>query len=256
MHIDIDPQVLARVRAAQSSVVVAGHFSLAENMQELSHEGDAEVQSFAAGVHLVQQARYCGCDSRVVVWINDIGVPNEVRQQLKQAARLPDNYREIVAQARLAERDVVVIFESTMRNRASVLARKLFKWEPDLFEKVNADSADLVRCVSNHSCDIAEQGNQSAYVVEGPDGERLVVKEGPNPKCNMILATLFLYLKDQYAPKLILNVFNDIYAYRLSLGVHVSQAIIGNPTPTANVFCDGERIYRGATDCLFEEEPA
>lgn len=256
MHIDIDQRILSRVRAAPSSVVVAGHFSLAENMQELSNEGDAEAQSFAVGVHLVQQARHCGCDSRAVVWINDIGVPNELRQQLKEAGSLPDNYRRILTQAQLEEGDVVVIFESTMRNRASVLARKLFKWDPDMFEKVNANQEGLVRCVSNRSCDIPEQRNQSAYVVEGPDGERLVVKEGPNPKCNMILATLFLYLKDHYAPKLILNVFNDIYAYRLSLGVHVSQAVIGNPTPITNVFCDGDRIYAGASDCLFEEEPA
>lgn len=254
MQIDIGMDILMRARSASSSVVVAGHYSLADNMQELSSDGEPEVQSFAVGAHLVAQARHCGCTSRLVVWINDIGVPNGKRQDLKEHYALPDNYLRIIEGSGLDPAEVVVIFESTMRNKASVLARKLFKWEPELFEKVSASRGDLVRCVSADACGLDGPKAQTAYVVEGPTGEPLVVKEGPNPKCNMILATLFAHLRERFSPKLILTVFNDIYAYRLSLGVHVSQAILGNPTPMTSVLCDGQKVYCGASDCLYRND--
>ena len=40
--------------------------------------------------------------------------------------------------------------------------------------------------------------------------------------------------------QLILNIFNELYAYRLKLGIHVSQAIFDNQAPIKSVFCDGE----------------
>ncbi len=42
--------------------------------------------------------------------------------------------------------------------------------------------------------------------------------------------------------KLIVNVFNELYAYRLDLGIHVSQKILDNPSSFINVFCDGKHF--------------
>lgn len=79
--------------------------------------------------------------------------------------------------------------------------------------------------------------------MRGPSGEHLVVKEGSNPKCNFILATLFEQVCKRYAPRTVVNIFNELYAYRLSLGLHVAKAILNNRTPFVNLLCDGTRLY-------------
>jgi hypothetical protein len=134
------------------------------------------------------------------------------------------------------------MFESTMRNKASTLLRKIYKRRPQLFERVSASSEGLVRCVQSTVCEMETSTTNTAYVVSGPDAEKLVVKEGPNPKCNLILATLFNELRQLFAPKLQINVFNNVYRYRLQLGIHVSRKVLENTTPFLNVFCDGDDV--------------
>ncbi len=46
-------QLVERYHDVDSSVVIAGHYCLAEDMQELSHEGVEEASSFQLGTSLV-----------------------------------------------------------------------------------------------------------------------------------------------------------------------------------------------------------
>lgn len=231
--------ILNRMPPQQSSVVVAGHYCLADHMQELSAECDAEARSFVVGARLVAEALRQDGKSHMVLWVNDIGIEAEQRAFIKNHYELPENYQTILERVGLPKKHLSVMFESTMRNKASTLLRKIYKRRPQLFERVSASSEDLVRCVQNTVCDMEASSAETAYVVSGPDAEKLVVKEGPNPKCNLILATFFNELRQLFAPQLQINVFNNIYRYRLQLGIHVSRQVLENTTPFHNVFCDG-----------------
>lgn len=226
----------------EPSVVVAGHYCLADGMEELSNEGEGEVMSFAFGVELVAEAIQRGLNSNLVLWVNDIGIEVEDRQSLKADYVLPANYQQILDSSGLASDRLIILFESTMRNKASVLLRKLYRRKSNLFERVDSKSKNLVRCVEDSQCDLESHSTTVAYIVKGPNDEKLVVKDGSNPKCNFILATFFQELTKKYQAKLIVNVFNELYVYRLGLGIHVSQKILDNSSSFINVFCDGEHF--------------
>lgn len=236
-------EVLDRLNPNYPAVVVAGHYSLADYMEDVSSNGESEVTSFAVGVSLVSCAIKQGKTMTLVLFINDIGITGSHRENLKNNYTLPENYQKIMDQASLERKHLTVVFESAMRNKASTLLRKIYKREPEIFERVNARDANLVRCVSSTSCDFEPTGHH-AYVVSGPSGEKLVVKEGPNPKCNLILATFFNEISKKLSPKVIINVFNEIYAYRLSLGVHVCQQVLKNKTSFKNIYCDGVALVQ------------
>ena len=230
--------LVERLCGAGSSVVVAGHYCLAQDMQDLSHEGEEEASSFQLGAEMVAVTLRKGGQSRLILWVNDIGIPPAERSAIKEAYRLPCNYQAILDDAGLAAEQLVVCFESTMRNKASTLLRKLYKRTPNKFLRIDSTSADLVRCVGDSKCDIEQRG-QMAYTIVGPAGEQLVVKDGPNPKCNLILASLFDDLSKKYRPEIQINIFNELYSYRIGLGVHVFRRLLENQTPIVNIFCDG-----------------
>lgn len=240
IHTDLHETLEQSVTAVERSLIVAGHYSYADYMRDVSNEGEAEAMSFELGVRLVTEALDQGRFSRLVLLINDIGVTAAQRNQLKEGYELPANYRQMMASAGLGDQHLEVMFESTMRNKASTGLRKVYKRKPDLFEKVRPGETDLVRCVAATACEREASDRATAYVVSGPDGERLVVKEGPNPKCNLIMGTFFFELTKRFQPQLILNVFNELYAYRLKLGIHVSQIVFDTQAPIKSVFCDGE----------------
>lgn len=226
---------------ADNSIVVAGHYCLAQAMNELSHESETEAKSFEVGVRLVSDALKRNVQSDLVLWVNDIAIEPSRRLTIKKNYRIPDNYAAIISQYDLDETNVTVFFESTMRNKASVLLRKLYKRTPELFKKVSASQSDLVRCIDTQQCGF-ESAEKIAYVVNGPDGESLVVKEGSNPKCNLILAVLFSDLQKKFSSSSLINVFNTVYTYRLKLGIHVSQEILNSDITFHNIFCDGNEI--------------
>lgn len=247
--IDTDSKrdLLRLVVEDEPSVVVAGHYSLADDMSDVSNEGKAEAMSFELGAGLAAGAIHHGRICQLVLMINDIGVQTDQRHQFKDGYELPANYRRILTSAGLDEAQLKIMFESTMRNKASTSLRKIYKRRPQLFDRVAPGEAGLVRCVNRTACEAEHGAGGTAYVVPGPSGERLVVKEGSNPKCNLIMATFFHDIVKMYQPKQIVNIFNELYTYRLSLGIHVSQLIYDNNTPFTNVFCDGQHVQIDAT---------
>lgn len=233
-------QLVQRFHGVDSSVVVAGHYCLAEDMQDLSHEGEEEASSFQLGAKLVAATLNNGGQSRLILWVNDIGIAPERRRAIKENYSLPANYQAIFDAERIPRQNLIVCFESTMRNKASKLLRKIYKRTPQLLSKICSARPDLVRCVGDSSCSIARPGKM-AYTIAGPIGEKLVVKDGPNPKCNMILASLFNELIEKYRPAVHINIFNELYAYRIGLGVYVFRLLLENHTPIFNIYCDDSR---------------
>lgn len=160
---------------------------------------------------------------------------------LKEGYKIPQNYQRILDKSGIDPASVDVVFESTIRNKASVLLRKLYARSPHLFRKVSSTTEGLVRCVSSSICGI-EAEVKDAYVISGPNLEDLVVKEGPNPKCNLILATLFDGIIKDKKPDRIINIFNNIYAYRISLGIHVASTLMQCRVEMDSLFCENLEI--------------
>lgn len=223
------------------TAVLAGHYCVSENMSELSHEEESEQASFAYGASIVSSAREYGLRSSLILWVNDIGVNPDKRMMLKELYQIPQNYQRILDKCGIDPASVDVMFESTMRNKASVLLRKLYARSPHLFRKVSSTSEGLVRCVSNSICGIEAEA-KDVYVITGPNMEDLVVKEGPNPKCNLILATLFNGIIKDKNPDRIINIFNNIYNYRISLGIHVLSILMQCRVEMDSLFCEGAEI--------------
>ena len=224
--------------------VVAGHYCVAPELEDLSSRGDAETLSFQKGLEVHAALRDGGRQSVVCLWVNDIGISSGQRAQMKASYQIPDNYVQLAHQAGVAASDIQVLFESAARNKASTLLRKLSKNMPELFRRHHSSESGLMRCVEGVSCEIGQ--DQRAYVIDGPEGENLVVKEGPNPKCNLVLATLFLGLREQHGCDGIVNVFNSIYVNRIRLGVYVFERLFSRVSPVVfdHYFCDEARIRR------------
>lgn len=238
-------------------IVVAGHYSLADYLQEVSNNGDAEAASFNAGVKLVNHAINEGRSSQLVLLINDIGLNKKEREKVKNGYKLPSNYFDIMHREGLDVKFLTIIFESFVRNKASTLLRKLYKRKPYLFERTDSADSELCRCVAKSSC--ANSGTEIAssnisYVIKGLNGEKLVVKDGPNPKCNLILATFFRDICDKFKPQIIVNIFNNVYQNRIRLGQYVGKEILDVTISMINVFSEGSEILLDESD-RFDSSP-
>lgn len=236
------PSSLNKLIGRKKIAVVAGHYCVSPDLEDLSNNGEAEELSFSKGIEMVSKLHDQGQAAVLCLWVNDIGISIDQRTILKEKYKLPNNYAQLIKHAGMSESDVLILFESSARNKASTLLKKLVKKEPTLFRKHNSSDSDLIRCIEGVMCEIST--SLSAYVIDGPDGENLVVKEGPNPKCNLILATLFLTLQQQHQFDTIVNIFNDIYINRIRLGLHVYHQLFlkENPMIFNNYFCGDNHI--------------
>lgn len=224
--------------------IVAGHYCVSEGLPELSNTGAPETMSFLAGAKLVKHLQRQEQKSVLLLWINDIGICPVERAALKEASRIPNNYLGILESEGLSTEVVTVMFESSMRNKASTDLRKILKKKPDIFRRLPSDRPGLVRCIDPVLCSIeGDIDERFVYVVDGPKGEELVVKEGPNPKCNFILANLISQIIKSYRSTKIVHIFNDLYMSRIGLGVHVAHLLYDVRADFTNLFCDGDSLY-------------
>lgn len=228
--------------ATNSVSIIAGHYCIAPGLDGLSHTETTEQMSFRYGASLCRERLDACAEARVYLWVNDIGIDPESRAVLRETFRIPDNYLLIAEAAGLSPADIRVLFESAARNKASTLLRKIRKKMPDRFRTHAGTEPSLLRCVEGLACSMDE--DRIAYVMDGPDGENLVVKEGPNPKCSLILASLFLHIARESGCRNIINVFNSIYTNRIRLGIHVYSELFANETPISfsNYFCEDDKV--------------
>jgi len=223
--------------------IVAGHYSLAPDYAALSSDAAVEQRSFQQGIELAILSERLGAESRLVLWVNDIGIDVEERDALKRRYVLPIPYRRIADRLRFDPEKIEVVFESTMRNKGSTLIRRFEKRMPTLVRRVSAAAMGLIRCIEDEACDLESAGAGEAMVIAGPGGEDLVLKEGAHPKCCLILATLFRQLHAGDRGEYIANVFNGLYAARLAYGVHVARTLFQLRMPIHNAFIDESGLY-------------
>lgn len=236
---DREDRILRELSELAPTTIVAGHYCMNPELSELSHTGESEVASFRFGARLHARVRAAQCSSNLVLWVNDIGSAQAERDAMKRGRELPAGYRDILNEVGIAVSDVEVLFETTIRNRASVLTRKLARHCPETFQVVSSDNPGLVRCVEPHMCSEAETSPRRAYTLTGPYGERLVVKDGPNPKCSLILAVLFRRLERAHPGHRVVNMFNAVYRARIALGIHVGRVLFNSRQQYTNLFFDG-----------------
>jgi len=223
--------------------IIAGHYCLAEELTDLSSDCATEELSFRIGAEFHKKLKQVAIPSRMVLWVNDIGISSTLREQIKQEYVLPYNYQNILDELGFDSASVRVVFESSSRNKASTLLRKKMNKNPDRYLKYDSSDPRLVRCIPGNQCDLAEPTGITAYAIMGPDGYPLVMKEGSNPKCNLILATLFEGSVSQGKEVVFVNVFNSIYVERIRLGIHVAQEVFGVPNTFINMFCDDDSCF-------------
>ncbi|MDQ2696818.1 MAG: hypothetical protein M3Z21_15860 [Pseudomonadota bacterium] len=223
--------------------VIAGHYCVAPHMAELSYEMEAEQNSFKLGASLASALMERGKQAVLIVWVNDIGIAPEQRARLKSDYQLPDPYARLLTSRQSRLLSIRIFFESSMRNKASKRLRQLYRLKSHLIWKAVANQEGLVRCVNNACFNRELHGELTAYVTKGPNGEDLVLKDGPNPKCNSILATLFEEVSNTCSPDQIVTIFNDVYINRIMLGVFVAEKIFAVGKPMRSFFCDEERVF-------------
>lgn len=230
-------------------VIIAGHYCVNPELSELNSDSDVEFLSWKKGLELHANSKE---KSTIVLWVNDIGVNQQDREVLKNNYKIPDNYRLAMNKYGISITDINIEFESTIRNKASVYIKKLNKSCPGYLKKVIANDKSLTRCVSNYFCSIDDARTIYSYVINGPNNESLVVKDGPNPKCNLILATLY----DKYAMQdevVIHNIFNGIYESRIEFGIYVYKSIYSGTASFNNIFVNfGADVTDSKTNKSYE----
>lgn len=226
----------------QEIIIFAGHYCISPELADLSSEGETESFSFELGIRLYQSLLKHDLKPRMILWVNDIGINAEERNAIKESFTIPENYCQTLKNAGVNQDAVKVVFESSSRNKASTLLRKRMKKTPEKFKKYNSGDSNLIRCIDMDVCSIEE--NKTVYTIPGPEGDPLVMKEGSNPKCNLILATLFYQSAQKNDDALFINVFNDIYIERIRLGTFVAKEVYDMNQTFINLFCDEDSFYR------------
>jgi len=227
----------------KSSLVVSGHYDAALDGSKASYPGVVETLSFETGADLVRRAHRLSKNCRLALWVNDMAISQAERDDFKQNYTLPYPYAEILRRHQLKDHDICVLYESALRNLAETGLRAIYKKMPYLFDRIEATDTALLRSVGAAASRPTEPGaEQTAYVIRGPYRESLVLKDGPHPQYNLILATLLHELNKRFSPGMIITIFNETDVYRLSLGMHVARTLFGLATPMMNVYCDHEEL--------------
>lgn len=234
--------VIKRLPRSGSAIVLAGHYCLAPDLQTFSHEGVEEASSFRLGATIaaamLAQNRYC----KLVLCVDDIGVPPEERNKIKSTYALPCNYRSILDQERLSADSLTVCFASTLRNSASALLRKLYRGSPEHVIRDSSTRDGLVRCSDGGNCSV-DTGGGVACKVASCSGENPAAEDERKFMCNIVLATLFDDLRARFHPDFQVNIFNEQYSSRLNMGRQVARTLLVNDTPMINLFCKDGRYF-------------
>jgi hypothetical protein len=223
--------------------LLAGHYCISNNLSDLSNFSESEFLSFKSGIFFYKMLIDNGVRSNLYLWINDIGINPDKRAKIKENFIIPDNYKEILDDFGFLISDVTIIFESSTRNKAIKTLTKSLKNNPDIFKIYDSNDKSLVRCVDNQTCQAFE--SKKSYTVMGPDDMPLVMRDGDNPKCNLILAVLFKSISDSFKNDIFINFFNDIYINRIYLGVYVFDKIFYKDKVFLNYYCDENLCYLG-----------
>ncbi|HCA08957.1 hypothetical protein [Chryseobacterium sp.] len=222
--------------------IIAGHYCIADGLEDLSNEGESEVHSFELGLESFKYLKSKGNKVSFNLWINDIGVDISFRKEFKELYKIPENYLMILDQYDVKSSALDIYFESSVRNRAMLEFRKRYKVSPEKYTLFNSNEQSLVRCINNDQCEISE--SKTAYTIMGPDGNPIVMREGASVKCNLILATLLHLVYNKHQSEDIIHISNDIYVDRVRLGEYVASEVYNLKSYCHSFFCDEENSYK------------
>jgi len=232
-----------------SLVIFGGHYCINDELAHLSADGAAEQASFASSVDLFvrERSRRPSGRVRLILWVNDIGIDKARRDALKEDYQLPPSYMACLVARGVEPEAVAVEFESSIRNKASTWVRQIHKRNPHLFQIASSTTAGMDRCIDKEVCDLSETA-VNCYTITGPNQRPLVLKEGPNPKCNLILASLYQKYTQGYPSSVVVNVFNAIYKNRIRLGAFVYKHVFEGLAEFRDVYttADGRTVYDAA----------
>ena len=92
----IDSTASAISKHGKQGVILAGHYCVAKSMGELSCDNKVEQLCFEIGVRLAKKCEENNLANKLVLWINDIGIDIEERNELKKNYKLPIPYKKIL----------------------------------------------------------------------------------------------------------------------------------------------------------------
>jgi hypothetical protein len=72
--------------------VIAGHYCIADGLEDLSHEGESEIHSFELGLESFKYLKNRGNKVSFNLWINDIGVDISFRKEFKEVYSLSNPF--------------------------------------------------------------------------------------------------------------------------------------------------------------------
>lgn len=174
------------------------------------------------------------------ILIDDIGLDKDERKKIKETFLLPEPYMKILKHFKIDENKIKILFESKARNGAShILSRKMYLLpgnEKITKEIVNFDKAcEYERCVPMSSHAKQEKQNKEIYSIIDPrSGIPLILKEGPNPKCNLIIA--YSYYKETKEYDSIISFYNAQWEQRLTYGAMVARELFGIEIPIIDFY--------------------
>ncbi|MDP2691335.1 MAG: hypothetical protein Q8O95_02950 [bacterium] len=222
-----------RIDIGNSILVHIGHFKYTVGV------GPIEIQSFRDGIAFgkeLKENHQKKVDFRVLV--DDIGIDSEKRVQIKNNFRLPKAYLEVLEKFHLSEDDIDIIFESSVRNYASrILSRQKVPGKIKLRkELVSFDEAcEYERCVPQSDHALGQKEDREVYSVIDPhSGIPLILKEGANPKCNLIVACS--YYKGTEIYDSIISFYNAIWEQRMNYGAMVARILFEIEKPIIDYY--------------------
>ena len=224
-------------------LVIAGHYCVSADYADLSNLADTEIHSLELGIEQYQQYKEQGLSVKLVIWVNDIGLEPQQRERLLQDYHLPSNYSELLTQAKIFDRDIIVRFESRARNRASKWIRKLKHDQTSVIYELSASNTHLIRCIDAEQCHTKE-ATKTVLCIDDKQGQPLVIKEGGAAKCCAILATFFNELEEKYQVIKMIGIFNFLYVKRIHAGQFVAQTLLDFDTPMEFLFCDETKLVK------------
>ncbi len=229
-----------KYRKSKNVSIVAGHYCLSKELAELNSNQAAEETSLKFGIKVYQALSAIGYQCSFILFINDIGIDIKERNKIKKKLILPKNYLDILLVYSFDVSNIDIWLESSLRNKASKLIRKAKKNNKNIVVKKSQEPG-LTRCIENTQCD-SIINNKEVVTIAGKKRGYLVIKEGSNPKCNAILATLYKDIQESKGSDFNINVFNSIYINRIALGKYVYEKLFNGSMKQMDFFTDEQKV--------------
>jgi len=209
-----------------------GHFKYSVGV------GPIEIKSFEDGLSFGEELKKEKKNVKYRLLVDDIGITPEKRIKIKESFRLPKAYIDKLDEHNLKETEVDVIFESSMRNKASRILSdmKIPGKEKITKAMVAVDQAcEFERCVPQSDHSKKNKEDREIYSIIDPySGIPLILKEGSNPKCNLIIACS--YYKDVEKYNSIISFYNAYWEQRMQYGAMVAKLLFNIEKPIIDFY--------------------